>query len=171
MFEVVKLGHPALRQKSELVDPEAIGTPEFKDLVKRMIQTMRKYNGVGIAAPQIGLPVQIFCVECRSNKRYKGIPDIPVYTVVNPKVTVIEKETAGIYEGCLSIPDLRGWVERPKVVRLEAITDKGKHISRIVKGFHARIIQHEYDHLMGKVYLDRVKDRESICYEEFLLDE
>lgn len=168
MCEVVKLGHPVLRDKSSAIDPALITSQDFKTLVKDMIKTMREHQGVGLAAPQIGVPIRVFCVECKSDKRYKGVPNIPVYTVVNPVVTVVDKETSGIYEGCLSIPGLRGWVERPKAVRLQGLDTNGKKIDRIVKGFHARILQHEYDHLNGSVFLDRVKDRKSLCYEEFL---
>lgn len=168
MCEVVRLGHPVLRDKSVAIDPTLITTQDFKILVRDMIKTMREYKGVGIAAPQIGVPIRVFCVECRSDKRYKGVPNIPVYTVINPKVTVVDSGTTGIYEGCLSVPGLRGWVERPKVVRLQGLDTEGNTIDRVVKGFHARILQHEYDHLNGKVFLDRVKDRRTLCYEEFL---
>ncbi len=168
-YEVVRLGHPALRMRSERVDPKKITTPQFQELLDRMIQTMRDYRGVGLAAPQIGLVQRIFCVESKVNKRYPGMPNVPVYVAINPIVTILEREkVSGIYEGCLSIPGLRGWVDRPTKVRLKALDRNGESIDFVARGFHARILQHEYDHLNGKVYIDRVKDKTSLCFEDYL---
>jgi len=167
IYQVVRLGHPALRQRAKKVDLGKIKTTQFQKLINDLIQTMRAYQGVGIAAPQIGLSQRIFCVECKKNKRYPGMPNIPVYAVVNPTVTILNNSKAGLFEGCLSIPELRGYVPRAKAVCLRGWDRTGKKIKVIARGFHARIIQHEYDHLNGKVYVDRVKDRKSLAYVEY----
>ena len=168
VYKVIRLGHPALRQKSKKVDLHRIHLARFQRFLDDLVQTMRAYSGVGIAAPQAGVPQRIFCVECRKNKRYPGMPSIPLYTVINPTVTILGASAANMFEGCLSIPDLRGYVPRARSVRLRGWDRTGKKIDIIAKGFHARIIQHEYDHLNGKVYLDRVKDKRSLSYVEYL---
>lgn len=168
VYKVVRLGHPALRQKSQKVDPARIPDAKFQKLLDDMIETMRAYEGVGIAAPQIGLPLAIFCVEYKSNRRYPDMPNIPVYTVINPKLTVTDSSEIRLMEGCLSIPDLRGDTPRAKAVRLEGLDRDGEPLSFEAKGFHARILQHEYDHLQGRVYLDRVTDKKTLCYLEHL---
>lgn len=170
IYRVVRLGHPALRAKSVPVDPKRIQNKPFQKLIDDLIATMRAYGGVGIAAPQIGLAERIFCVECRKNKRYPGMPHIPVYTVINPKLTIVDPTPVGMMEGCLSVPDMRAQVYRAKSVRIEGLDRKGNRISNVYNGFHARILQHEFDHINGKVYLDRVKpaDRHTLCYCEYL---
>jgi peptide deformylase len=168
VYKVVQLGHPALRQRSAEVDLKQVQSAKFQKLIDDMFATMRAYEGVGIAAPQIGLPIAVFCVEVRGNRRYPDMPNIPVYTVINPKLTITNKSKLKMMEGCLSIPDLRGDTPRAKAVRLEGFDRHGKPLDFEAKGFHARILQHEYDHLQGKVYLDRVEDRRSLCYTEYL---
>lgn len=168
VYQVVRLGHPALRQKSAKVDLARVKDSKFQKLIDDMIATMRAYEGVGIAAPQIGLPEAIFCVEVQSSRRYPDMPNIPVYTVINPKLSVTDDSQVRMMEGCLSIPDLRGDTPRARAVRLEGFDRHGRPLAFEAKGFHARILQHEYDHLQGYVYLDRVKDRKSLCYLEHL---
>lgn len=168
VYQVVRLGHPALRQKSAAVDLARVKDAKFQKLVDDMIETMRAYEGVGIAAPQIGLPIAVFCVEYKSNRRYPDMPNIPVYTVINPRLTVTDDTPVKLMEGCLSIPDLRGETPRAKAVKLEGFDREGKPLAFEAKGFHARILQHEYDHLQGRVYLDRVTDKKTLCYVEHL---
>lgn len=168
VYQVVRLGHPALRQKSADVDLARVKDTKFQKLIDDMIETMRAYEGVGIAAPQIGLPIAIFCVEYQSNRRYPDMPNIPAYTVLNPRLTVTDASEIRLMEGCLSIPDLRGDTPRAKAVKLKGFDRHGEPLEIEAKGFHARILQHEYDHLQGKVYLDRVQDKKSLCYIEHL---
>lgn len=168
VHKVVRLGHPALRQKAKRVDPARIGDAKFQKLLDDMIETMRAYEGVGIAAPQIGLPLAIFCVEYKSSRRYPNMPNIPVYAVINPKLTLLDRTEVRLMEGCLSIPDLRGDTPRAGKVRLEGLGRDGRPLELEADGFHARILQHEYDHLQGKVYLDRVTDKRTLCYVEYL---
>lgn len=168
MYKVVRLGHPALRQKSAMVDLARVKDARFQKLIDDMIETMRAYEGVGIAAPQIGLPEAIFCVEVRSSRRYPDMEGIPVYTVINPKLTITDAAPVRMMEGCLSIPDLRGDTPRARAVRLEGFDRHGRPLKLEVKGFHARILQHEHDHLQGHVFMDRVKNRRSFCYVEYL---
>jgi peptide deformylase len=162
------LGHPALRQKAAPVNLSAVKEKKFQKLIDDMIATMRDYQGVGIAAPQIGLSAAIFCVEVKANRRYPDMPGIPVYTVINPKLTLTDASEVRMMEGCLSLPDLRGETPRARAVRLEGFDRFGQPLDFNAKGFHARILQHEYDHLQGRVYLDRVKNRKSICYTDHL---
>ena len=168
VYLVVRLGHPALRQKSVQVDLARVKAAKFQKFIDDMIATMRDYEGVGIAAPQIGLPIAVFCVEYQSNRRYPAMPNIPVYTVINPTLTVTDKTPLKMMEGCLSLPDLRGETPRARAVRVEGFDRHGEPLKIEAKGFHARILQHEYDHLQGHVYLDRVKNRKSLCYVEHL---
>ena len=168
VHKVVRLGHPALRKRAAEVDLNCAKDAKFQKLIDDMIETMRAYEGVGIAAPQIGLSLAIFCVEYRGNRRYPSMSEIPVYAVLNPKLAVIDAAEVRMMEGCLSVPDLRGDTPRAKEVRLEGFDRHGEPIRIQAKGFHARILQHEYDHLQGRVYLDRVKNRKSLCYTEFL---
>ena len=168
VHKVVRLGHPALRQKSGPVNLDRVGDAKFQKLIDDMIATMRAYEGVGIAAPQIGLSAAIFCVEYKGNRRYPDMPDIPVYTVINPKLTVTDPTPVRLMEGCLSLPDLRGDTRRARAVRVEGFDRRGKPLKVEAKGIHARILQHEYDHLQGRVFLDHVKNKKSLCYVEYL---
>ena len=168
VYQVVRLGHPVLRQKAAKVELTRVKDAKFQKLIDDMIETMRAYEGVGIAAPQIGLAEAIFCVEVQSSRRYPDMSGIPVYTVLNPKLTVTDATPTRMMEGCLSIPDLRGDTPRARGVRLEGFDRHGKPLTVEAKGFHARILQHEFDHLQGRVYMDRVEDRKSFCYVEHL---
>jgi peptide deformylase len=167
-FDMPRLGHPALRVKSEPVPASLIREKKFQLFLDRLISTMRQNEGVGIAAPQVGVANAIFCVECRSSRRYSDVPNIPLYVAINPHVTILDASEVGLYEGCLSVPDLRGHVLRAKKVKLEALDRDAKPFEITAQGFHARIIQHEWDHLLGNLYVDRVKDTRTLSYVEFL---
>lgn len=160
---IIRLGHPALRTPAQPVPPERIRTEELQQLVEDMVETMHAANGVGLAAPQIGLELQIFVYACEGSERH---PHIPLHVVVNPLITPHSRELVYDWEGCLSIPDLRGLVPRHPEVRVQGLDREGRRLDYIAVGFEARIVQHEYDHLNGIVFLDRMRDLRSLGYTE-----
>jgi len=159
---VLKMGHPLLRQVAQPVTE--FGTRELAALVRDMDDTMRALNGAGLAAPQIGVSLRVVIFEVRRNRRYPDAEEVPYTVLVNPELSFPGTETEDGWEGCLSVPDLRGIVPRPARVRLEAQDRHGKPYSLEASGFHARVIQHECDHLDGHVYLDRMADMKSLTF-------
>ena len=129
-----------------------------------MIETMREYNGAGLAAPQVHVLKQICVIEVHGNPRYPDAPAIPLTVLINPVVTPLTEETEDGWEGCLSVPDMRGIVPRATSVRLEALDREGHPIDVVAKEFFARVIQHETDHLHGRVYLDRMRDFSTLTH-------
>ncbi|MBI2527010.1 MAG: peptide deformylase [Candidatus Rokubacteria bacterium] len=164
ILKVARLGHPVLRQAAAPVAVKDIRSPEIQRLIGDMVETMREYNGAGLAAPQVHAPVQICVIEVNSNPRYPDADSIPLTVLVNPKVTPLTEETEEGWEGCLSVPDMRGMVPRYTAVRLEAHDRDGGPIDVVAKEFFARVIQHETDHLNGIVYLDRMKDLSTLSH-------
>ncbi len=156
IHEILKMGDPRLLQVAQPV--EQFDTPALHTLIADMFETMRATQGVGLAAPQIGvdLQVMVFCVE--SNQRYPQAPSVPETVLINPVLTPLTQETEEGWEGCLSVPGLRGAVNRYAMIRYQGMDVMGKPIDRVVEGFHARVVQHEYDHLIGKLYPMRITD-------------
>jgi len=163
ILKVARIGHPVVRTAARPVDPAEIAKPEFQKLIDDMIETMREYEGVGLAAPQIhvGLRLAVLQVEA-SDERARDA--VPLTVLINPKITALGKQGVFGWEGCLSIPELRGEVPRLKKLRLDAIDRDGKPFQVEAEDFHARVIQHECDHLDGNVYLDRMKDMRSLGF-------
>jgi peptide deformylase len=155
---IVRLGHPALRTPAQTLPPAHIGRPEVQALIDDMIETMHEARGVGLAAPQVGEEVQLFVYQAA------GPPELPLHVVINPMVTPQIREVIYDWEGCLSIPDLRGLVPRHPTVRVQGLDREGEPLDYVVSGFEARIVQHEYDHLNGVVFLDRMRDLRSLAY-------
>ncbi|GIX46303.1 MAG: peptide deformylase [Candidatus Tectimicrobiota bacterium] len=169
ILKVARLGHPVLRQVAKPVPVEAISTPAMQQLIDSMIETMHEYDGVGLAAPQVHVSQQIFVMEVPAGVRHSQTPPVPLSVYINPQITPLSEEQAEDWEGCLSIPDLRGLVPRYTRLRLRAYDREGKPVEVIAEGFHARVIQHEVDHLQGHVYLDRMRDLRSLAFlEEFI---
>jgi peptide deformylase len=160
---IIRLGHPALRTPAQPVPPERIRTDELQQLFEDMEETMHAAAGVGLAAPQVGVELQVFLYACQGNERH---PDIPLHVVVNPMITPHSRELVYDWEGCLSIPDLRGLVPRHPSVRVQGLDREGGRLDHIASDFEARIVQHEYDHLNGIVFLDRMRDLRSLGYIE-----
>ena len=160
---IIRLGHPALRTPAQPVPPERIRTDEIQQLVEDMVETMHAANGVGLAAPQLGEELQIFVYACQSSERH---PEIPLHVVINPMITPHSRELVYDWEGCLSIPDLRGMVPRHLSVRVQGLDRDGQRLDYIASDFEGRIVQHEYDHLNGIVFLDRMRDLRSLGYTE-----
>lgn len=152
------IGRPVLRKKIEFVDAERIKAGELKSFVRDMIDTMRKNDGVGLAANQVGRDLRVIVLECDGSGRYPDKQGVPLQVYFNPKITSYSKEKEQDWEGCLSIPGYRGRVSRSLSVTFEALDEKGEPVKKTVHGFHARIIQHEVDHINGGFYVDRMPD-------------
>ena len=156
ILKVARLGFPSLRTAAKPVAVDRIKTPEFQRLIDEMVETMYEYHGVGLAAPQVHLPIQLAVLEVRNHPRYPNMPEVPLTVLINPEVTILDRSTIDEFEGCLSIPDLRGLVPRFKEIRVQALGRGGEQLDFVARDFHARVIQHETDHLKGEVYLDRM---------------
>ena len=175
ILKVARLGYPSLRTESQPVAVDEIKKPEFQRLIDDMVETMHEYHGVGLAAPQVHLPIQLAVLEVQNHPRYPDMPSVPLTVLINPEVTVIDRSTIDEWEGCLSIPDLRGMVARFKELRVKALDRNGEPLDFIAKDFHARVIQHETDHLKGHVYIDRMPNLRRLGFldewQRFLLPE
>ncbi len=164
ILKVARLGHPVLRKQAAPVPVKEIRSAEVQRLIDDMIETMREYNGAGLAAPQVHTLRQICVIEVNENPRYPDAAAIPLTVLLNPVVTPLTDEMDDGWEGCLSVPDMRGVVPRHTAVRLEAYDRDGGRINLIAKEFFARVIQHETDHLQGIVYLDRMRDLSTLSH-------
>ncbi|HXQ20435.1 MAG TPA: peptide deformylase [Candidatus Acidoferrales bacterium] len=169
ILNVARLGHPILRKVAEPVPPEGIGAPGIQRLIDDLIETMIEYDGAGLAAPQVHVSKQIVVFEVEGNPRYPDAESIPLTVLINPKITPTTQQTEEDWEGCLSLPDLRGKVPRHTQVRVEAYDRHGKKLNYVARDFQARVVQHECDHLIGKVFVDRMRSMESLSFiREFL---
>jgi peptide deformylase len=164
ILKVARLGHPVLRQTATPIPVDQIGSPEIQRLIDDMVETMREYNGAGLAANQVHILKQVCVIEVLANPRYPEASPIPLTVLINPLVTPLTAEMEDGWEGCLSVPDMRGVVARHTTVRLEAYGRDGGKIDLVAKEFFARVIQHETDHLRGTVYLDRMKDLTTLSH-------
>ena len=154
--EVLKMGDPRLLQVSEPV--RAFGTPELAGLLEDMRDTMRDLNGAGLAAPQIGVGLRVVIFGFEHNERYPEADAVPFTVLINPILTPIGELTEEGWEGCLSVPGMRGLVPRYKDLRYTGCDESGAPIDRTVHDFHARVVQHEVDHLDGILYPRRITD-------------
>ena len=160
---ITKHGEPVLRKVSAPVDYEAI-KKDLPRLLKDMFATMYSVNGVGLAAPQVHVSQQIAVIEVAENRRYPGEGPIPLTILINPKILAASKKQLVDWEGCLSINDFRGQVPRAESLDVEAFNRKGEKVKFHAQGFFARVIQHECDHLAGKVFLDRMPDLRTLSH-------
>ena len=167
---IIRMGHPVLRQVARPVPRKAIGTAPLGRLINDMVDTLHDYGGIGLAAPQVGESLRLAIVEIDGGPGGIGdIPSMPLTVFINPEVTVIDPETTGNWEGCLSVPGLRGFVERPRHIRVNALTASGARQELELEGFLATVFQHEFDHLDGRLYIDRLQDPAKLVFEkEFL---
>lgn len=157
------VGDPRLRVPAQEVPVDEVRAPETQALVQDLVETMRQAKGAGLAATQVGSPWRVCVMEVGDNPRYPYKPKIPLTVLINPKLEVLSDETFANYEGCLSVPDLRGVVERPVGLRVQAFDRDGGPIDREVWGLSAGTVQHEVDHLDGRLFLDRVEDTHTLC--------
>jgi peptide deformylase len=163
---VLKMGHPLLRQVALPVT--AFGTRELLELVRDMDDSMRALNGAGLAAPQIGVSLRVVIFEVTRNPRYPDAGEVPYTVLINPELTPLGDDTEDGWEGCLSVPGLRGLVPRYRRLRYRGYDANGLPIDRSVEGFHARVVQHEVDHLDGILYPMRLRSLHDLGYEDTL---
>ncbi|MEE2786164.1 MAG: peptide deformylase [Myxococcota bacterium] len=157
------IGDPVLRQRCKPVSPDLLRHSKFQGFIDDLIETMRDVHGAGLAAPQVGRAVAVAAVCIQDNPRYPYKPNFPLTVFVNPAITILTDETESIYEGCLSVPNLRGEVERAMHIRVDALDRHGAPMSFEVKGLTAGTFQHEFDHLEGRLFVDRVADAKTLC--------
>jgi peptide deformylase len=180
ILKIARMGHPVLATMAAPVsDPRA---PEIRRLVNDMVETMADANGAGLAAPQVHVPLRVVVFQApgeRSEPRNGGerTPDpglsgdeafdhtAPLTVLINPEIAIMDPKPEGGWEGCLSVPGLRGWVERPGHIRYRGFGLDGKLIERVARGFHARVVQHECDHLDGRLYPARMTDLGKLVFE------
>ncbi len=156
--EILKMGDPRLLRVAQPVRPESFGTAELQSLNADMFDTMAAANGAGLAAPQIGVDLQLVIFGFDHNQRYPDAPPVPATVLINPRVTPLDDAVVEGWEGCLSVPGLRGVVPRFERIRYTGFDARGQAIERQADGFHARVVQHECDHLIGRLYPTRMTD-------------
>ncbi len=162
ILKVARMGHPVLRRKCAAIAPSQITGAKIQGLIRDMFETMAEYNGVGLAAPQVHNPVRLAI----AGGEYDEDGSHRFRVLINPEITVLDDEhRLGMYEGCLSVPGLRGWVERPSKIRVKAWNEKGKEEEFTLEGYPAVVIQHECDHLDGVLYVDRITDMTKFAFE------
>jgi peptide deformylase len=167
-LEIVQAGNPVLRQKARVLTPAEIASKEFQILIESMRATMYEAPGVGLAAPQIGLSVQLAVIEDRA-EYHKDVPEeqlrerdrrpVPFHAIINPKIAQTSDDTADFFEGCLSVTGFSALVPRARTVRVEFLDERGVNRTLEASGWYARILQHEIDHLNGILYIDRMQTR------------
>jgi peptide deformylase len=164
ILKVARLGNPVLRGSAGVLSSDEIKSAEIHRLIVDMVETMREYNGVGLAAVQVHESKQVVVLEVADNPRYPQKPPVGLTVLINPTIEPLSEEMEDEWEGCLSVPDLRGKVPRYTKIRVRALNHNGEEQDFVATGFHARIIQHEWDHLNGKVYLDRMRDLSTLTH-------
>jgi peptide deformylase len=164
--EVLRMGHPVLREKARPVDE--LGSAELKQLVEDMKETMAFKNGAGLAAPQIGVSQRVVIFGVEANPRYPDAEPVPFTVLVNPRLVMLTREVEEDWEGCLSVPGMRGVVPRYTKLRYTGFDENGSPIERVAEGFHARVVQHECDHLDGILYPQRMTDLSKLGFIEEL---
>ena len=166
--DIVTVGHPVLRERAREIAPDELGSPAVQALIDDLVDTMRHANGAGLAANQIGVPQRVAVIEVGDNPRYPYKPRIPLTIVVNPVIEPLDDELVEINEGCLSVPNLRGNLERYVNVRVRYLDRDGVAHDDVKRGLTAGTFQHECDHLDGVLFLDRVTDPRSFTtWEQF----
>ncbi len=163
--KVARLGHPVLRERAQDVDPASITTAATRQLVGDMWDTMHEYGGVGLAAPQIHEPVRLAVIEIDEIDPRNG-GGSSAFVLFNPRVSVLETSVIGTWEGCLSVPGMRGYVERPSAIRVDFLDENAVAQAIEVEGFLAVVFQHELDHLDGVLYVDKLKDPRLFSFNE-----
>jgi peptide deformylase len=166
--EILKMGDPRLMRVAPAVPEAMLGTAEFDDLIADMFETMQAAGGVGLAAPQIGVDLQLVVFGFEHSDRYPGEPEVPRTILLNPLIAPLSADMEDGWEGCLSVPGLRGVVSRHSLIRYRGLDPAGQLIDRTAEGFHARVVQHECDHLVGRLYPSRITDFSKFGYIDVL---
>jgi peptide deformylase len=168
--KIARMGHPVLGRRAEEITD--LNDPELRRLVEDLVETMIDANGAGLAAPQVHESIRLVIFQAPAERADPGLSEAEAYdhtapltVLVNPVIEVLSREKEGGWEGCLSVPGLRGWVERPVHIRYGGQGLDGKPIERVAKGFHARVVQHEVDHLDGILYPQRMSDLTKLIFE------
>ena len=169
VHEILKMGDPRLLRVAQPV--QAFGTPALRELIADMFETMEAANGAGLAAPQIGVDLQLVIFGFERNERYPEAGAVPRTVLINPLVTPLSLEEEEGWEGCLSVPGLRGRVPRYVRIRYSGLYPQGDPIEREAEGFHARVVQHECDHLIGRLYPTRMRDLTQLGFTSVLFPE
>jgi peptide deformylase len=167
ILKVARLGHPVLRTRARPIDPVEIGSPRIQTLIDDMIETMHEYSGIGLAAPQTHESVRLFVAGVRVTPIGDELPvagDMPLVVLINPEVSAIGTEQGEDWEGCLSIPDIRGLVPRARSIQVRAFDRHGAAVEFRASGLPARVIQHEHDHLDGILFFDRMRSLETLAF-------
>jgi len=163
---VLKMGDPRLRERAREVTAGELADGALRPLLADMQDTLRDYGGIGLAAPQIGEGVRVAIIEIAGGPtRYGELAPLPLTAFINPTITVLDAATAGYWEGCLSVPGLRGYVERPQHVQVDYTAVDGREQQLELQGFSATVFQHEFDHLDGTLYIDRIADTRLLAFE------
>jgi peptide deformylase len=166
ILKVARMGHPVLRARARPIEPSQIGSPRIQQLIDDMFETMQEYQGVGLAAPQVHESLRVFVAGFASDDDDDDGParGIPLMAIINPEITPIGDEVVEDWEGCLSIPDIRGRVPRSRQITVRAYDRRGKRIEVKAGGFTARVIQHETDHLDGVLFFDRMRSFQTLTF-------
>jgi len=164
VLKVARLGHPVLRRVAEPVSPEAIRAPEIQRFIDDLIETMDDYDGAGLAAPQVHVSRRIVVYGVDQNPRYPEAESVPLTVLINPRLTPVGTDQEEDWEGCLSLPDLRGKVPRYTALQVDAFGRDGAPLRFTARDFHARVVQHECDHLDGRVYVDRMTSMATLTF-------
>jgi peptide deformylase len=170
ILKIARMGHPVLGLAAKAVpDPK---DPEIRRLVSDMVETMIDANAAGLAAPQVHVPLRVVVFQAPGERSDPGLSEderfdhtAPLSVLINPEIEILDPALEGGWEGCLSVPGLRGWVERPAHIRYRGVGIDGEAIERVARGFHARVVQHEVDHLDGRLYPSRMSDLSRLIFE------
>ena len=167
---VLKMGNPMLREMASEFSKEEILHEDTKELLVNMWETLDFAGGIGLAAPQLGVSKQLAVIKLsEESDRYPDMETTEPYVIFNPQITVIDKEIQGFWEGCLSVPGLRGYVERPRKVRIDYLDENARERTIQVEDFLATVFQHELDHLIGMLYVDRMEDVSTLMFEDEMI--
>ena len=164
------MGNPLLREEAKPFTFEEILSEDTEILLKDMWDSLEEAGGIGLAAPQIGISKQLAIIKLsEESDRYPDMETSEAYIIFNPKITVLDKEKQGFWEGCLSVPGLRGYVERPRKVKIDFLDENAKERTIEVEDFLATVFHHELDHLIGMLYVDRMEDVSNLMYEDEMI--
>ena len=166
ILKVARMGHPVLRARARAINPSDIRSPGIQRLIDDMFDTMREYQGIGLAAPQVHESIRLFVAGLAATPEDDDEPEdrVPLMALINPEITPIGDNAAEDWEGCLSIPDIRGRVPRATAIQVRAYDRQGKRVELRASGFTARVIQHETDHLDGVLFFDRMRSFQTLTF-------
>ena len=165
--KVIRMGHPMLREVARPLSQSDLSSDWIGRLIEDMTDTLHDYGGIGLAAPQIAEPLRLAIIEIAGGPtRYGEIPAVPLTVFINPTIEIVDPAAQGYWEGCLSVPGLRGFVRRPQHIKVRYFDLNGDEFELELQGFLATVFQHEFDHLDGRLYIDRLEDSALLSFEE-----